>query len=206
MTQTQPVAAGTGPDHLGVGKIGGGAADPARTRTYGWADPMATAARLGGLSGMDMFRAIDAGELPPPPILLTIGVERLEAPAEGRVVVYLRPQEFHYNPLGSVHGGVIATLLDTAAACAVHTTLPAGIGYTSLDLHSRFLRPVTTASGLLRCEGEVTSRGRQTALGEAHLYDEGDRLLAHATSTCLLFPVPSPGGSPPGRTPRDANV
>jgi len=167
---------------------------------------MVTAARLGGLSGQELFHAIDAGELPPPPILVTIGVERLEAPAEGRVVVYLRPQEFHYNPLGSVHGGVIATLLDTAAACAVHTTLPAGMGYTSLDLHTRFLRAVTIDSGLLRCEGEVTSRGRQTALGEAHLYDERDRLLAHATSTCLLFPVPAPNGPTPNGPPRGANV
>ena len=191
MTQTQPDTS-----LLGVGKIGGGAADPARTRTYQWADPMLAAGRLGGLSGMELFHAMNAGELPPPPIMMTLGVDRLEAVEEGRVLVYLRPQEFHYNPLGCVHGGVISTLLDTAAACAVHTTLPAGMGYTSLDLNSRFLRAVTVASGMLRCEGQVTSRGRQTALGEAHLYDERDRLLAHATSTCLLFPIPPPGGPP----------
>ena len=80
----------------------------------------------------------------------------------------MRAQEFHYNPLGSVHGGVIATLLDTAAACAVHSTLPAGVGYTSLDLTTKFLRPVSVASGLLRCEGTVISRGRRTALAQAH--------------------------------------
>jgi uncharacterized protein (TIGR00369 family) len=91
-----------------------------------------------------------------------------------------------------VHGGVISTLLDTAAACAVHTTLPAGTAYTSLDLNARFLRGITTASGRLRCEGSVLTRGRQTALAEAHLYDAADRLVAHATSTCLLFEARRP--------------
>src|SRR6266545_4580797 len=91
------------------------------------------------------------------------------------------------TPLGTVHGGVLATLLDTATGCAVHSTLPAGIGYTSLDLTTRFLRPVTTASGALRCEGTVISRGRTTALAEARLTDAKGRLIAHATSSCLLF-------------------
>ncbi len=102
----------------------------------------------------------------------------------------LTPQEFHYNPLGSVHGGVIATLLDTAAGCAVHTTLPAGVGYTSLDLTTKFLRPVTVGSGRLRCEGTVLSRGRRTALAQAQLIDERGALVAHATSSCLLFDMP----------------
>jgi uncharacterized protein (TIGR00369 family) len=98
--------------------------------------------------------------------------------------------EFHYNPIGSVHGGVIATLLDTAAGCAVHSTLPAGVGYTSLDLTTKFLRPVTVDSGRLRCEGTVLSRGRTTALAEARLFNAADRLVAHATSSCLIFDLP----------------
>jgi uncharacterized protein (TIGR00369 family) len=98
--------------------------------------------------------------------------------------------EFHYNPLGSVHGGVIATLLDTAAGCTVHSTLPAGVGYTSLDLMTRFIKPVTVNSGVLRCEGAIISRGRRTAVAESRLYDERDKLLAHATSTCLIFELP----------------
>jgi uncharacterized protein (TIGR00369 family) len=105
--------------------------------------------------------------------------------------VFMRPREFHYNPIGSVHGGVISMLLDTAAGCAVHTTLPVGLGYTSLDLNARFLRPVTEASGMLRCDGRVISKGRQTALGEAHLFDAAGKLVAHATSTCLIFPIPA---------------
>jgi uncharacterized protein (TIGR00369 family) len=94
---------------------------------------------------------------------------------------------FHYNPLGSVHGGVISTLLDTAAACAVHTTLAVGELYTSVDLTVKFLRPVTVDSGLLTCEGTVIQRGRRTALAQAQLSDESGRLVAHATSTCLIM-------------------
>ena len=157
-----------------------------RTRTFSWSDPALTAAQLGRRSGLDMLRAMAAGELPAPPVMDLLGVERLEVD-EGRVAVAMTPQEFHYNPLGTVHGGILATLLDTAAGCAVHSTLPAGIGYTSLDLVSRFLRPVTVASGALRCEGTVLSRGRTTALAEARLTDGKGRLVAHATSSCRLF-------------------
>jgi uncharacterized protein (TIGR00369 family) len=115
-----------------------------------------------------------------------LGVERLEVD-EGRVAVAMTPQEFPYNPLGTVHGGILATLLDTATGCAVHSTLPTGVGYASLDLVTRFLRPVTVASGVLRCEGTVLLRGRTTVLAEARLTDAGGRLVAHATSSCRLF-------------------
>ncbi|TDB90589.1 PaaI family thioesterase, partial [Micromonospora fluostatini] len=123
------------------------------------------------------------------------GPARVRAPSrmtadEGRVMVELVPQEFHYNPLGTVHGGILSTLLDTAAACAVHTTLPAGVGYTSLDLNVKFLRPVTVASGTLRCEGTVLQRGRRTALAEPG--SPTPTLIAHATSSCLLFPLDQP--------------
>lgn len=165
--------------------------DPAsRTRTYSWGDPRESAGKIIGIAGADAFAGMKSGEIPPPPIMATLGVERLDVTGEGQVSVLMKPQEFHYNPIGSVHGGVISMLLDTAAACAVHTTLPAGMAYTSLDLNVRFLKAVTVGSGMLRCDGRVISRGRQTALGEAHLYDEAGRLVAHATSTCLLFPVP----------------
>ncbi|HEY2791439.1 MAG TPA: PaaI family thioesterase [Micromonosporaceae bacterium] len=160
-----------------------------RTRTYSWADPLVPAARVAEMSGLELFAAMQSGELPHPPIMDTLGVERITANGEGSVTVLLQPAEFHYNPLGSMHGGVISTLLDTAAACAVHTTLPAGMAYTSLDLTVRFLKPITTASGMLRCEGIVVSRGRSTALGEAKLYDAADRLVAHGTSTCMIFPA-----------------
>jgi uncharacterized protein (TIGR00369 family) len=141
------------------------------------------------MSGMEMFAAIGRGDLPVPPIMATLGVDRVVPEAEGRVSVFMEPREYHYNPLGSVHGGVISMLLDTAAACAVHTTLEVGLAYTSLDLNVKFLKPVTAASGMLRCDGVVLSRGRTTALGEARLYDASGRMVAHATSTCVIFPA-----------------
>ncbi len=163
--------------------------DAVRERTFSWEDPAIHAAALGGRSGLDLLQALVAGELPPPPIMKTLGVDRIEV-SEGRAAVFMTAAEFHYNPLGTVHGGVIATLLDTAAGCAVHSTLPAGIGYTSLDLTTKFLRPATVDSGQLHCEATVLHRGRSTALAEAKLTDGSGRLLAHATSSCLLFPMP----------------
>ncbi len=167
------------------------AVDTARTRTYSWSDPHATATTLGRLSGAEMLQAMVRGELPPPPIMHTLDMEGFELVDEARVAFTMRAKEFHYNPIGSVHGGVIATLLDSAVGCAVHSTLPAGWGYTSLDLTTKYLRPATVDSGLLRAEGTVISRGRTTALGEARLFDERGRLLAYASSSCLLFEIPA---------------
>jgi len=157
-----------------------------RSRTFSWSDPALITSQLGGRSGLEVLQAMISGKLPAPPVLHMLGMDSMEV-EEGRVTVVMAVQEYHYNPLGTVHGGVLATLLDTAAGCAVHTTLPAGVGYTSLDLTSKFLRPVTVASGALRCEGTVISRGRTVALAEARLTDEKGRLVAHATSSCLLF-------------------
>jgi uncharacterized protein (TIGR00369 family) len=159
-----------------------------RTRTFSWSDPAEHAGRLGHGTGLDQLLAMATGEVPPPPIMQTLGMDGFTA-ERGRVVVTLTPREFHYNPLGSVHGGVLATLLDTAAGCAVHSTLPAGVGYTSMDLNVKFLRPVTVESGQLRCEGTVLSQGRRSALAEARLFDGSAKLVAHATSSCLTFPI-----------------
>jgi uncharacterized protein (TIGR00369 family) len=167
------------------------AIDTARTRTYSWSDPRLSAAEVGKLSGIETLRAMIRLELPAPPIMHTLGMEGFEVLEEGRCAFTMRAQEFHYNPIGTVHGGVISTLLDSATGCAVHSTLPAGWGYTSLDLTTKFLRAVTVDSGLLRCEGTVVSRGRTTALAEARLLDEKGRLVAYASSTCLLFEIPA---------------
>ncbi|GGJ07422.1 PaaI family thioesterase [Streptomyces brasiliensis] len=159
-----------------------------RTRTYEWEDPAVSAAAVGRASGLDFLRDMQAGRLPGPPILATLDF-RLEAVDEGRVVFALTPGEDHYNPIGSVHGGVYATLLDSAAGCAVQSTLPAGMGYTSLDLTVKFLRRITVDTGPVRAIGTVVNSGRTTALAQATLVDAKERLLAHATSSCLLFPV-----------------
>jgi len=155
------------------------------SRTFSWATPgQADVTRLLELDGLQQLEAMRAGELPHPPIMDTLGFTDLR-PEPGRVVVEMPAAEFHYNPLGGVHGGVISTLLDTAAACAVHTTLAVGELYTSVDLTVKFLRPVTVDSGLLTGEGTVIQRGRRTALAQAQLADEAGKLVAHATSTCL---------------------
>ncbi|SME88817.1 PaaI family thioesterase [Streptomyces sp. Amel2xC10] len=159
-----------------------------RTRTYDWEDPGITAAAVGHRSGLDLLRDVRAGLLPRPPIAASLDFT-LDVVEHGRAEFSLLPGEEHYNPIGSVHGGVYATLLDSAAGCAVHTTLPAGTGYTSVDLSVKFLRRITVDTGRVRAIGRVLSGGRRTALAEATLVDAEDRLLAHATSTCLLFPL-----------------
>ncbi|MDX3234998.1 PaaI family thioesterase [Streptomyces sp. ME03-5709C] len=162
----------------------------ARSRTYEWGDPKVSAAAVGRTSGLEFLRDVVAGRLPAPPIASTLGFT-LEEVEEGRAVFAMEPGEEHYNPIGSVHGGVYATLLDSAAGCAVQSVLPEGMGYTSLDLNLKFLRPITVGTGKVRALGTVLNHGRRTALAQAELFDAADRLLAHATSSCMLFPVPA---------------
>lgn len=164
---------------------------PTRERTYAWGDPMTSAQDVMTSAGIDVLRGMAEGRLPSAPIGATIGMG-LESVEPGRVVFTLDPAEFHYNPIGSVHGGVYATLLDSACGCAVHSMLPAGVGYTSLDLTVKFLRAMTADTGPVRCIGTVTHLGGRTALAEATLLDGADRLLATATSSILVI-RPSPG-------------
>ncbi|CAM5719209.1 PaaI family thioesterase [Streptomyces canus] len=162
-----------------------------RTRTYEWQDPAIVGATAGRVPGVEVLRDLLEGRLPPPPLIAALDFA-LEEVEEGRVVFSVIPGEEHYNSLGSVHGGVYATLLDSAAGGAVQSTLSQGTGYTSLDLTVKFLRRITVDTGKVRAIGTVVNRGRQTALAQAHLVDEADRLLAHATSSCMLFPLPAP--------------
>jgi uncharacterized protein (TIGR00369 family) len=160
--------------------------EPARTRTYQWDDPLIPARAAQEMSGLELMRALVAGEIPKPPIAHTLGFDLVEVD-RGRAVFTIRAAEYMYNPIGSIHGGIYATLLDAAAGCAVHTMLPAGTRYTSLDLSVKFLRGMTAESGEVRCVGTVTHLGSRTALAEARMIDAGDRLLATATSTCLIL-------------------
>ncbi|MGW2616891.1 PaaI family thioesterase [Streptomyces sp. NPDC001500] len=164
-----------------------------RSRTYQWEDPALLAEAAGRMAGIDFLRALQSGRLPGPPVNRTVDFA-LDEVEPGRAVFSLTPGEEHYNPIGSVHGGIFATLLDSAAGCAVQTTLPQGMAYTSLDLTVKFLRPITVETGTVRAVGTVVNQGRRTALAQAQLIDERDRLLAHATSSCLIFPVPPPQG------------
>ena len=185
MTQTQPE---TSADHDPSMPHGSFAT---RSRTITWARPgQGDLRHLSSLDGLGQLTAMVEGEMPPPPIMDTLGVTGF-FPEAGRVVVQMPAAEFHYNPLGTVHGGVISMLLDTAAGCAVHSTLAVGETYTTLDLTVKFLRPVTVGSGLLTGEGTVIQRGRRTALAQARLTDEAGKLVAHATSSCMIFPAPT---------------
>jgi uncharacterized protein (TIGR00369 family) len=158
-----------------------------RTRTLTWQDPVPTAAAGATMTGMEYMEAIVAGELPPPPIAVTLRMGPIEV-GEGRAVFSGEPGEEHYNPIGVVHGGYAATLLDSALGCAVHTTLPAGIAYTSLGLEAKYVRPITRDTGRVLCAANVLYRGRKQATAEANLTAaESGKLLAHGTSTCMLL-------------------
>jgi uncharacterized protein (TIGR00369 family) len=141
---------------------------------------------LASMTGLEVLMAMRDGLLPPAPIAETLGMVDFDG-EHGSISVALDPEHRHYNPLGTVHGGVISTLLDTAAGCSVHSTLAAGEGYTSLDLTVKFLRPATVESGRLSAVGRVIQRGRRTALAEAQLVDARGKLVAHATSSCMIF-------------------
>jgi uncharacterized protein (TIGR00369 family) len=159
---------------------------PSRERTITWEDPVPTAASGRGLSGLEYMRAIAAGEIPPPPIAVLLGFELVEVD-EGRAVFAVTPQEFHYNPIGVVHGGLAATLLDSAMGCAVHSTLPAGTAYTTLEVKVNFARAITRDTGRVISEGTVIHRGRTVATAEGRIVAEATgKLLAHGTTTCLL--------------------
>lgn len=157
-----------------------------RTRTFSWEDPHAMAEAGRGLSGMEYLRKIIAGELPAPPMaaLMNFQISELD---EGRAVFTVEPAEYHYNPNGAVHGGLAATLLDSAMGCAVHSTLPAGVGYTTLEIKVNYLRPMTRVTGRVQAEAKALHVGRSTALAEARLTDAGGKLYAHATTMCIIF-------------------
>lgn len=159
---------------------------PARTRTFSWEDPLLSAEAGRRMSGLEFIRAFVTGELPPPPIAKALAFAVTEAD-DGRVVFVCQPAEFHYNPIGVVHGGLAATLLDSAMGCAIQTTLPAGVGYTTLEIKVNLTRVITTQTGELRAEGRVIHAGKRTALAEGRLTDAAGTLYAHATTTCMIF-------------------
>lgn len=150
-------------------------------------DPREVARRGLQLSGIEYVQAIFAGELPAPPISELIGFRGVEV-EPGRAVFEMTPGPQHYNPIGSVHGGIALTLLDSAMGCAVHTLLDAGVGYTTLEVKTNFVRPITADTGLIRCEGTVLHAGARVATAEGRLTDSAGKLLAHGTTTCLILP------------------
>ncbi len=161
-------------------------ADEARVRAHLIAPDADPKGQVFARSGMEMFEAIFAGELPPPPIgepldFLPIHME------PGTAIFQGRPQRRHYNPLGTVHGGWFATLLDSAVGCAVHTMLPAGKGYTTLELKVNMVRALNDQVPIVRAEGKVIHVGRQVATAEGRIVGPDGKLYAHASTTCLIF-------------------
>src|SRR5882672_10630903 len=161
-------------------------AKEARTRTISWEDPRALSEAGHALSGLEYLRKIVAGELPPPPIGVLMNF-RIGELSEGRAVFVLEPAEYHYNPIGVVHGGLAATLLDSAMGCAVHSTLPAGASYTTLEIKVNYVRPMTAETGMVRCEANVIHVGGRTATAEGKIFDQNGKLYAHGTTTCIIF-------------------
>src|SRR5215217_6217308 len=159
--------------------------DSDRTLTVSWEDPRLLAEAARGLSGLEFLRKIVAGELPPPPMASLLKFDLVELD-EGRAVFAVNPAECHYNPIGVVHGGLAATLLDSAMGCAVHSTLPAGAGYTTLEIKVNYVRALTAATGEVRCEARVIHVGGRTATAEGKVLDTAGKLYAHATTTCLI--------------------
>lgn len=145
---------------------------------------------LSSLSGLEFLQRIGDGRLPIPPIATLVGFRPAEVEL-GRAVFIATPDARHYNPIGSVHGGYAATLLDSCMACAVHSRLKAGQGYTTVEIKVNYVRQLTADTGEVRAEGKVIHFGRQIASAEGRLTDARGRLLAHATTTCLLFRFPS---------------
>ncbi len=157
-----------------------------RQRIVRWDDQAGSIEAAGRLTGLAFLEAIRDGRLPPAPVSQLMGFALTEVEA-GRAVFECEPSASHYNPIGSVHGGIISTLLDSALSCAVHSTLPAGTGYTTAELKVNFVRPVVTGTGRLRSEGRVIHAGSRLATAEARLTDASGKLFAHATGTCLVF-------------------
>lgn len=147
---------------------------------------MTATADLASLSGLEVMRLIAGGELPPPPIAKLLGME-VEEVGDGYAAFTLEPDERMLNPIGSIHGGIAATLLDSCMGSAVQTTLPPGAGYTTAQLNLHYLRSMQPGMGRVRAVGTVLHRGRKQCTAEAKLHDDRGRLLAHGTTTCLIL-------------------
>ncbi|MDP9017671.1 MAG: PaaI family thioesterase [Candidatus Eremiobacteraeota bacterium] len=160
-----------------------------RSHTIRWGDPTAGPKAARNMTGIEYLRAMKDGTVPGPPIASLMDL-RFEAIEPGHLVFTGRPFEFHFNPMGQVHGGFASTLLDSALGCVTMTLLPKGMIFTTLDLHVNFVRPLTLEVGELRCIGDVVHGGRRVVTSFGRIEDRGGKLYAHANSTCMVIPWP----------------
>ena len=160
-----------------------------QSRLITWRDPVTTTAAVASMSGLAYWRGVIDGHFPPPPIGEIIQMRVVDV-ENGSVTFTCTPDESMYNPLGTVHGGAVCTLLDTVTGCAIHTTLPEGVGYTSVEIKVNYLKAVTAASGPLTAVGTVVKAGSRIGFTEGTVTDASGNLVATATSTLLIFELP----------------
>lgn len=164
-----------------------------RTRTITWEDTSEGLAVAASMSGLEYMQAMATGSVPGPPIADLLGMSMVEV-GEGFAVFSIEPAEYLYNPIGSVHGGVAATVLDSVMGCAIHTMLPRGVGYSTVELSVNYVRPIAGGTPRLFGRGKVVHSGRRLATAEARLMDEDGLLYAHGTTTCLVMGLGDAGG------------
>ena len=189
----------TGPPKPGTAESDESAGTQVRHREVSWEDPLVSAAQALDLSGLDFLRGIIVGRIPPPPIAVLFGMSILAA-EPGQVTFGLDVGEHLYNPIGSVHGGVFCTLLDSAMGCAVHSSLDRGQAYTTLELKVNIVKALTVKTPSVVATGQVISAGRRVVTASGQITGPDGTLYAHATTTCLvLAPRPAPGQEQRGR-------
>ena len=159
-----------------------------RRRTVEWEDPAPGVAQMPTMTGLEYLRAMLSGELPPPPIMSLMRMTLTDA-GPGTATFVCEPDESHYNPIGTVHGGLVCTLLDSALGCAVQSTLPQGQGYTSIGITVNYLRPVLAGGGPLTCVATVTKPGNRVAFADGVVTDGAGKVVATATGSLLVFPI-----------------
>ena len=170
---------------------------PGRSKTISWDDPRHARREMRRLSGAEFFDAMRRGRIPEPPFGKLLGIDLFDA-GEGHFMMSLQPQEIHYNPMGCVHGGILATLLDSVMSASVHTALPAGKGYLTAEITVKFLRPVFEVTGEIMAEGHFVSCENNVALAEGKVTDSLDIVYATATAKCFVYDTarsPAKGGS-----------
>ncbi len=159
---------------------------PKRKRIVTWEDPKINSQAIRTMSGMDYLKAMRQEKLPPMPVMMLMGYSLVKI-EPGHSVFELEPAEYHYNPNGMVHGGILSAILDSTMGSAVRSKLPLGVNYVTVEFKVNFIRAVTNKTGRLKCEGHVINLGGRIAIAEGKVTDQNDRLYACATTTCLII-------------------
>ncbi|AWM14826.1 PaaI family thioesterase [Flavobacterium sediminis] len=159
-----------------------------RQRNYSWEDPLKGINQAKNITGLEYLKGIFAGSIAAPPIFNTVDFKVISV-EKGQVIFEFHPKEFHYNPVGSVHGGIVTTILDSAIGCSLLSTLPVKTTFTTLDLKINFVAKINTKTPVLKTHTKIIHQGKTTALLEADLIDNNGKVYAHTVSTCMILPI-----------------